>query len=112
MTKTIFKKKSVIRKLFVVCLLSFLALTSANSNVYATTSSNTVAENTEVQSYPNPVYITERVIMSKSYAIPPATRKVTKKINGFLYSGTLNRFDYQDAVDHWIVNYKGYVYAD
>lgn len=55
-------------------------------------------------------YVTE----SRRYSsFPPATIYHEEVINGFLYGGTLNRFDYAYDPDAkiYLVTYKGYIYA-
>jgi len=108
MVKMINGGKLRITKLLSACFFAFLLLTA--TNVSAATENTT----SDIQPYAaNKVYITETVTLSKNYTIPPATWNVTdKNIDGFLYSGTLNRFDDRDAADVWIVIYKGYVYAN
>ena len=58
----------------------------------------------------NSYYVSE---LRRYSSFPPATIYHEEVINGFLYGGTLNRFDYAYDPDAkmYLVTYKGYIYA-
>lgn len=103
------KVKKVV--LFLALFLMVGAGVSTSSLANSVQGNETTSQGSVVQSSSRE-YVTEyRNFYKTSYVAPPSSVYVSRTINGFLYGGYIDRFQYVDAGDYWLTTYKGYLIA-